>query len=181
TVMFHVGDPVLFTEQYRRPNLDRRVENGTTGEVIAVDPSARRVRVRTHEANAREVEIAVGDDAIGIDLHYASHVVKSQGTTVRRSYVVAGGWQTSRETLYVACSRAREGTRLFVDRESLGSEVDRDALAEMVRRSADSRAKLAAIEGKLPRQPTPRPRRAWTKPQADSHRRHVREHVLGAR
>ena len=94
---------------------------------------------------------------------------------------VAGGWQTSRETLYVACSRAREGTRLFVDRESLGSEVDRDALAEMVRRSADSRAKLAAIEGKLPRQPTSRPRRAWTQPLPGGRPWHVREHVLGAR
>ena len=180
-VSFHVGDPVLFTEQYRHPDLDRRVENGTTGEVIAVDPGARRLRVRTHEAKPREVEIAVGEAAIGLDLYYASHVVKSQGTTVRRSYVVAGGWQTSRETLYVACSRARQGTRIFVDLESLGSEVEREALAELVRRGAESRAKRAAATGQLPRRPAPRPRRPAMQTRAPKRPWHVREHVLNRR
>ena len=125
------------------------MENGTTGEVIAVDPAARpSAGADARGEAAGDGDRRGGDEPSGLDLYYAAHVVKSQGTTVRRSYVVAGGWQTSRETLYVACSRAREGTRLFVDRESLGSEVEREALAEMVRRSAESRAKLAAIEGK---------------------------------
>ena len=185
-VAFHVGDPVLFTRQYRRPDLDRRVENGTTGEVIGVDPAARSVRIRTHEASPRELEIAMSEEPVCLDLGYASHVVKSQGTTVRRAYIVVGGWQTHRESLYVAASRSREGTRLFVDRESLGSEVDRDALVEMVRRSAESRAKLAALEGKLPRRPatrrpTPRARGTVTHGgQADARTWHVREHVLTA-
>jgi conjugative relaxase-like TrwC/TraI family protein len=170
TVGFHTGDPVLFTRQYRGST--PRVENGTTGEVIAVDPAARSVRVRTHEVSPRELTIEM--EAGCLDLYYASHVVKSQGTTVRRAYIIAGGWQTHRESLYVAASRSRQGTRLFLDCESLGSEVDREALAEMVRRSAQSRAKVAAIERKLPRQPLPRrprPPRPW----------HVRAHVLGAR
>ncbi len=184
-VAFHVGDPVLFTRQYRRPDLARRVENGTTGEVIGVDPATRSVRVQTHEASPRELAIAVGDGQACLDLYYASHVVKSQGTTVRRAYIVVGGWQTHRESLYVAASRSREGTRLFLDRESLG---DRDALVEMVRRGAESRAKLAALEGKLPRRPAAR----RAKPRAQ-HRRggqqtdraggrpwHIRAHVLGA-
>jgi conjugative relaxase-like TrwC/TraI family protein len=185
-VAFHVGDPVLFTRQYRPPGLPRRVENGTTGDVIGVDPVARSVRVRTHEASPRELEIALSDEPVCLDLGYASHVVKSQGTTVRRAYIVVGGWQTHRESLYVAASRSREGTRLFVDRESLGSEVDRDALAEMVRRSAESRAKLAALEGKLPRRPatrrpTPRARGTVTHSgQADARTWHVRAHVLTA-
>ncbi len=185
-VAFHVGDPVLFTRQYRRPDLDRRVENGTTGDVIGVDPTARSVRIRTHEESPRELEIAVSEEPVCLDLGYASHVVKSQGTTVRRAYIVVGGWQTHRESLYVAASRSRQGTRLFLDRESLGSEVDRDALAEMVRRSAESRAKLAALEGKLPRRPaarrpTPRARGTVTHGgQADGRTWHVREHVLAA-
>jgi conjugative relaxase-like TrwC/TraI family protein len=154
-VAFHIGDPVLFTRQYRPPGLPRRVENGTTAEVIGVDAVAGTVRVRTHEAIPRELSIAMEGEAC-LDLYYASHVVKSQGTTVRRAYIVAGGWQTHRESLYVAMSRSREGTRLFVDRESLGGEVDSETLSEMVRRSAESRAKLAAIEGRLPRQPTKR-------------------------
>src|SRR5204863_2231816 len=71
--------------------------------------------------------------------------------TVRRSYVLAGGWQTDREGLYVAVSRSREGTRLFVDRESLGHDADVDALAELVRRGGQSRAKTAAVRKLLPR------------------------------
>ncbi len=176
-----LGDPVLFTRQYRRPDLSRRVENGTTAEVIGLEPTAERVRVRTIEASPCELEITVGEESACLDLHYASHVVKSQGTTVRRAYIVAGGWQTHRESLYAACSRSREGTRLFVDRESLGSEVEKEALAEMTRRSAQSRAKLAAIERKLPRRPATR---RWARPtlkhpgQAAGRPWHVRAHVL---
>jgi len=179
-VAFHVGDPVLFTRQYRRPDLARRVENGTTGEVTDVDPATRSVRVRTHEPSPRELSVAVEDGPACLDLYYASHVVKSQGTTVRRAYIVAGGWQTHRESLYVAASRSREGTRLFVDRESLGS--DGDALGEMVRRSAESRAKLAALEGRLPRRPAAKPRasRAVKQTGQDGGRPwHIRAHVLG--
>jgi len=159
-VTFHAGDPVLFVGRYQRPGMERRVENGTTAEVIAVDPGAQSVRVRTHEASPRELDVAVGETkatvagttpACGLDLYYASHVVKSQGATVRRSYVLAGGWQTDREGLYVAVSRSREGTRLFVDRESLGYDVDVDALAELVRRGGQSRAKTAAVRKLLPR------------------------------
>src|SRR5207247_6140872 len=79
-VLFHVGDPVLFTAKYQQPGMEQRVENGTSAEVIAVDPAARLVRVRTHEACSRELSIAVDGQAC-LDLYYASHVVKSQGTT----------------------------------------------------------------------------------------------------
>jgi hypothetical protein len=119
----------------------------------------------------------MGDGQPCLDLFYASHVVKSQGTTVRRAYIVAGGWQTHRESLYVAASRSREGTRIFVDLESLG--LDRDALGEMVRRSAESRAKLVALEGRLPRRPAARratPRRP--QPPAGGRPWHIRAHVL---
>jgi len=77
-----------------------------------------------------------GHPDCGLDLYYAAHVVKSQGATVRRAYVVAGGWQTHRDSSYVAASRSSEGTRLFVDRESRGYDADADALAEMARRVA---------------------------------------------
>ena len=56
-IALYVGDPVIFTKQYRSDDLDRRVENGTTGEVIAVEPEGCRVRVRTREAQSREIDI----------------------------------------------------------------------------------------------------------------------------
>jgi hypothetical protein len=72
------------------------------------------------------------------------HVYKAQGATVDRSYVITGGWQTSKESLYVACSRSRTGTRLYLDRESLRHDIDADAIAEAAARGRTSRAKVAA-------------------------------------
>jgi hypothetical protein len=89
-----------------------------------------------------------GHPDCGLDLYDAARVVKSQGATVRRAYVSAGSWQTHRDSLYVAASRSSEGTRLFVYRESRG--YDADALAEIVRRVVQSRAKVGAVSRKLP-------------------------------
>ncbi len=91
----------------------------------------------------------------GEPLFYAAHVYKSQGATVRRAYVVAGGWQTHRESLYVAVSRSRDATRLFVDRATLGT-IDASALAELAARAAESRAKVAAASLRKPITDLPR-------------------------
>ena len=128
---------------------ERRVENGTTGEVIGIDPVTRSVRVRTNEADARDIALRVDVDC-PIDLFYAAHVYKSQGATVRRAYVVAGGWQTHRESLYVAVSRSREATRLFIDRATLGDGVDANVLAALAVRASQSRAKVAAASLRQP-------------------------------
>ncbi len=149
-VELHAGDRVIFKGQYRPPAM-RRVENGTTAEVVAVDlTGGRRILVRTHEATPRELAVSL-DDYVGLDLNYAAHVSTAQGTTVPTAYVVAGGWQTNRESLYVQVSRSQRGSRLFVDRESLAGDGDAGALDELVRRAAQSRAKVAAASGELPR------------------------------
>ena len=108
----------------------------------SVDVEHGTVTVETAEASRRAVELQAVDAPL--ELHYATHVYKAQGTTVDRTYVITGGWQTSKESLYVACSRSREGTRLYLDHESLRHDVDADAIAEAARRGAASRAKVAA-------------------------------------
>ena len=159
-VAFHSGDRVIFTTQHHDDTMARRVENGTTGEVVSVDPRTHTVRVRTKEAQPRDVELNLGPTApTPIDLFYAAHVYKSQGATVPRAYVVAGGWQTSRESLYVAASRSRQGTRIFVDRTTLDRSVDADVLAELARRGAESRAKVAATSLRTPRRVSDLPAR----------------------
>ena len=142
-VTLHGGDQVIFRAQWRIPKA-QRVENGTTGAVVAVDPARGTLTVRTDEARPRELAMPVGEASGLLDLGYAAHVYKAQGATVDRAYVIAGGWQTDREALYVACSRSRHGTRLFLDRESLGEELDAEALAVMSQRGSRSRAKTAA-------------------------------------
>ncbi len=148
----HVGDRIIFVRQHQGDPQERRVENGSTGDIIAVEPARGVVRVRTDEAVSRDIELRV-DANCPIDLFYAVHVYKSQGATVRRAYVVAGGWQTHRESLYVAVSRSREATRLFIDRATLGEGAD--ALAELAARATKSRAKVAAVSLRKPIQDLP--------------------------
>jgi ATP-dependent exoDNAse (exonuclease V) alpha subunit len=151
SVAFHAGDRIIFTAQHQDDTMGRRVENGTTGDIVAVDRAAHTLRVRTHEAKPREIALQLGHgSSCPLDLFYAAHVYKSQGATVRRAYVVAGGWQTNRESLYVAASRSRQGTRIFVDRATLDRSVDADVLAELARRGAQSRAKVAATALRSP-------------------------------
>ena len=143
-VGFRVGDRVIFRRQWRIGGRVLRVENGTTGKVVGVDTERHVVTVRTDELQPRDLEVTATETDPLLDLNYAAHVYKAQGTTVDRAYVIAGGWQTHKESLYVACSRSRLGSHLFADRESLDSDTDAAALAVMAARGAESRGKVAA-------------------------------------
>jgi conjugative relaxase-like TrwC/TraI family protein len=172
-VELHVADRIIFSAQWHLGHGVQRVENGTTGSVVAVDDPAATLTVRTHEPSPRELHIPATAASMMVDLAYTAHVYKAQGATVDRVYVVAGGWQTDRENLYVACSRSRRGTQLFVDRQSLGRVTDPAALEELVKRGARSRAKQAAHKA-VPLSPTP------PRPQATRPRKHPRR-VLTSR
>jgi hypothetical protein len=84
---------------------------------------------------------------------YALGVHKAQGLTVERAFVLATAALT-REAAYVAMSRARESTELFVavqtdleGRHDPRAELRADPLGELKRRLATSRAKqLAHLE-----------------------------------
>ena len=141
SLALHRGDRVLFTAACR-PSAGRRIENGTAATVQSVDPEHGTLTVETAEASRRHVELRAEDAPL--ELHYAAHVYKAQGATVDRTYVITGGWQTSKESLYVACSRSREGTRLYLDKESLRHDIDEAAIAAAAARGAASRAKVAA-------------------------------------
>jgi len=136
-----VGDRVIFRGIHRLP-VGKRVENGTTGTITAIDTGCKAVTVATNEPAPRRLVISSG---VQLDLHYAAHVYKAQGATVDRTYIVAGGWQTSRETLYVACSRSRLGSRIYLDRETLERSISAEALAVAERRVSTRRAKVAAL------------------------------------
>jgi len=91
-----------------------------------------------------------GDDLARLRLGYAQHIHRTQGATVTRTLVVTGGWQTSKEPVYVEASRAREGTTWFVSRQDLGTEghdTDRiSRLAQLMRRSHAQTPSLAHPE-----------------------------------
>ena len=115
-----------------------RVENGITGTVVDADRgTSDRVTIGTHEREPREVQVDTREFS-DLNLGYAVHVYKAQGITAERAQVLTGGWQTDRERAYVALSRAREETQIYVSREDLGEAGDgrrRDRAA----RRADAR------------------------------------------
>jgi ATP-dependent exoDNAse (exonuclease V) alpha subunit len=79
-------------------------------------------------------------------LAYAQHVYKAQGATVDRAYVLTGGWQSDRERAYVALSRARERTDIYVSREDLGEQgMDTGAIERLGEAISESNAKQASI------------------------------------
>ena|GEM_PF-4789733 len=71
----------------------------------------------------------------------------SSGITAEASGILTGGWQTDKEHAYVALSRAREQTQVYVAREDLGEQgMDVGAierLGERMRRSGAQEASIA--------------------------------------
>jgi len=151
------GDEVIFSAQFKIPN-ERRVENGITGAVADVDRDRGRVTIETHEREPRELAV---DPARFSDLNlgYAVHVYKAQGSTAETSGILTGGWQTDREHAYVALSRAREQTQIYVSREDLGEAgMDTDAikrLADRIRRSGAQEASITRDVAERPAERSP--------------------------
>jgi ATP-dependent exoDNAse (exonuclease V) alpha subunit len=138
------GDEIVFTSQHRIPD-QARVENGTRGAVLAANESDSRLVVRTEEPKPRDVDISTREFD-GLRLAYAQHVYKAQGLTTDRALVLTGGWQTDRETSYVALTRAREQTDIYVSREDLGHQgLDSDAIQRLADRANKSNAQQASI------------------------------------
>ncbi|MBA3809114.1 MAG: relaxase domain-containing protein [Solirubrobacterales bacterium] len=136
------GDRVAFIAQHR-PERERRIENGTRGEITAVDPEQQQVRVLTD--GAREVTLA-GEDLSSVRLSYAQHLYRQQGATVDRAVVVTGGWQTSQEGAYVQASRARHGTDWHVAREDLGTDgLDHERVGRLAQMMRASRGQVASL------------------------------------
>ncbi|HYM45565.1 MAG TPA: hypothetical protein VES65_05315 [Solirubrobacteraceae bacterium] len=134
----------MFTGQYRIPG-QKRVENGITGTILDTSQSEDRVTIKTREREPREVDVNTSEFA-DISLGYAVHVNKGQGLTAETSGVLTGGWQTDREHAYVAVSRAREQTQVYVSREDLGEQgMDVGALERLAERIERSRAQEATI------------------------------------
>ena len=150
------GDEVIFSAQLPLPG--RRVENGTRATVTDTARHADRVTIETHEREPREVAVNTAEFA-DLNLGYAVHVYKAQGITAEASGILTGGWQTDKEHSYVALSRAREQTQVYVAREDLGeSGMDIGAierLGERMRRSGAQEASIASeIDGQTPERST---------------------------
>ena len=138
------GDEVIFSAQFHPPD-QKRIENGIAGTVVDADRRRDRVTVETHEREPREVAVNTAEFS-DLNLGYAVHVYKAQGITAEASGILTGGWQTDREHAYVALSRAREQTQVYVAREDLGEQgMDVGAIERLGERMRQSRAQEASI------------------------------------
>ncbi len=140
----HAGDEVILAGQVHPPGQER-VENGTRGRATSVNEREGSVALRTAERPPREVQVS-GTEVERLRLAYAQHVYKAQGATVDRAMALLGGWQTDRERAYVALSRARERTDVYVSREDLGEEgLDAGAIQRLGERMSHSRAQQPSV------------------------------------
>ena len=156
------GDEVIFTDKFRIKRL-KRVENGITGTVVHASRNEDKVTIRTRESSPRDVEVDT-EKFSDISLAYAVHIRKGQGLTAETSGILAGGWQTDREHMYVSLSRARERTDVYISREDLGEQgMDTGAIERLGERMARSRAQEATITKDVA-QPTAEPKRTAEQP-----------------
>ncbi len=138
------GDHVMFTAQYHVPG-EKRVENGILGTVIDTSRDEDKVTINTQEPQPRDVALDTKEFS-EISLGYAVHIYKGQGLTAETSGILTGGWQTDREHTYVAASRARERTDIYVSREDLGEQgMDTGAIERLGELMAESHAQEASI------------------------------------
>ncbi|HEX4187802.1 MAG TPA: MobF family relaxase [Solirubrobacteraceae bacterium] len=137
------GDRIAMIGQHYAPG-EQRVENGSLGEVIAVE---RNGGVLVEFDATGERRNLAGEDLASLRLGYAQHIHRAQGATVTRSLVVTGGWQTSKEPAYVEASRARRGTDWFVNREDLGVEgQDAERIERLAKSMRRSRRQTPSLE-----------------------------------
>jgi conjugative relaxase-like TrwC/TraI family protein len=138
---FAPGDAVVCLRNARRMG----VINGTRGTVVGLDGTDLVIDTATGPRTLSSQYLSKGH----LDYGYATTVHRSQGATYDRAFVLATE-SLSREAGYVAMSRARISTELFVPgggafEQGLGPEVpDVEPLARTAARLAVSRAKTLA-------------------------------------
>ena len=139
-----VGDRIVCRRNDYRPEID--VRNGTRGTVIAIDPAARSLELRTDDG--RQVQLPT--DYLEHAHHgYAITGHISQGATTDRTYLFAAPERGSREWGYAAGSRHRHDLHVYV----VGLDQDQ-AVHELARGWERTQAKHLAID-RMPEVPMP--------------------------
>jgi conjugative relaxase-like TrwC/TraI family protein len=115
---FHVGDQVVLGAN---AILRLGVANGTTGQIVALDPARRTLTIHTEGNRPATVtlpswyldgEVRPGQSR-RIDLAYARTDMRAQGLTRQRALLSLDGCEDT-QGLYVQLSRARERTDLYL-------------------------------------------------------------------
>lgn len=154
---FAPGDRVVFTQNERALG----VMNGAVGALSAIEAGAGgpELVVKLDDANERGERLVRVPASFGrFDLGYGLSTHKAQGRTFEAAYVLVNPAMADREWTYVASSRSRFATTLFVNASALGlvdPESHReegarkgraDAIGALARRMRRSRAKGTSLD-----------------------------------
>ena len=145
-----VGD-VVVTRRNERQLSSRDgttfVKNGDTWTVTRIHRNGD-LTVRDKQGKRRQVRLPHAYVTTDIELGYATTTARAQGRTVDRAHVLVDD-ATTRESLYVAATRARAGTHLYLasaeileidaDRAPAPTEQPDDLLSAAVAREGTSR------------------------------------------
>ncbi|HZV73217.1 MAG TPA: hypothetical protein VFF79_05845 [Conexibacter sp.] len=142
----HGHDRVVWTEPMRLGDGGPRVENGQRGTITTADPEHGTLSVQLDAGRTVQLD---ADQLDGLRLAYAGHVVREQGATVQCGVALTGGWQTSREGVYVQASRATDRIEFHVSREDLDSPEDAERVQQLAARVERSDAQTPSISQPL--------------------------------
>jgi hypothetical protein len=115
---FAPGDRVVFTKNDK----DVGVANGVAGTVVAIERAmfTPLLRVELDDANERGEKVVMVPPSFGrFDHGYCLTNHKSQGRTFNSAYCLVNPAMADREWTYVAASRSRFSTTLYVNRGAL--------------------------------------------------------------
>ena len=149
TKRFAPGDRVVFTMNDRKVG----VVNGAAGTIRAVerpgfDPT---LRVELDDANERGDKVVRVPASFGrFDLAYCLTNHKAQGRTFDAAYVLANPAMSDREWTYVAASRSRFATTIFVNSAALGL-VDPESHRENDQKPKPRAAAIEALAKRMRR------------------------------
>lgn len=137
---FAVGDRIIFTQNSKRVGVD----NADFARIQSVRfNKSGQLEIRAQMDDGRSVAFEVGEGKSqyqNFDHGYAMTVHKAQGVTVDRTFVMPSDSMSGREWAYVANSRSRLETKLY---------IIRDQLEELTKTMSRSQAKETSLDFKL--------------------------------
>jgi len=145
----HPGDEVQIRRTISDPE-HQQLRNGTTAQVISIDPHAGRLLLRISDGR----EIALDRpriDRADIRLAYIQHPFPAQGRTTDTTHLILGE-HTTQEGSYVALTRARESTHIYASQDQLDTDIedaDRDRVQALAERMSQTEPELPSIRTPL--------------------------------
>jgi conjugative relaxase-like TrwC/TraI family protein len=148
-----IGDQIVTRRNDRRLTTgDQWVKNGNNWTVIATHADG---RLTVSDDKGRDVQLAADYVRDHVELGYATTVHRAQGRTVDAAHALIDDTAT-RESLYVAATRARAGNHLYLTAEAAGDSDDLsheratgndvDRLARILEQTASTASAHAYLE-----------------------------------